>query len=352
MDLLVVEYVSGGGLAGQSLPPSLLAEGRAMLAAILADLWALGTHRLTTLCDGRLDGARLAAHRVIPVEPGGFDDALEAALAQVEAALIIAPETGGVLADLSERVQAAGVRLLGSDPEAVRLAGDKACTAERLARAGLPVPPWRLLPLDAPPLAAGLELPLVVKPVDGAGCEGVGLVRRPADVGPVMSRLRAATSRYDYLVQQYVPGVHASAALLVAGGQVEPLALNSQDVAVGRRFHYRGGTTPLAHPLAGRALAVARAACQALPGLRGYVGVDLVLTEHEAYVIEINPRLTTAYVGLRRAVAGNLAAAILAAALDGRLEPPGAPLWQVRFTASGRVAVGGMPVPCGSWAWM
>jgi predicted ATP-grasp superfamily ATP-dependent carboligase len=50
----------------------------------------------------------------------------------------------------------------------------------------------------------------------------------------------------------------------------------------------------------------------------GYVGVDLVLGEaddgKDDVVIEVNPRLTTSYVGLRRLVCGNLAAAMLAAA--------------------------------------
>ena len=56
-----------------------------------------------------------------------------------------------------------------------------------------------------------------------------------------------------------------------------------------------------------------------MPGLRGYVGVDLVLTDSEAVVIEVNPRLTTAYLGRafgprrKAGAAGNVAALALAA---------------------------------------
>ena len=50
---------------------------------------------------------------------------------------------------------------------------------------------------------------------------------------------------------------------------------------------------------------LARRAVEVVPGLQGYVGVDLVLGEHPQ-VIEINPRLTTSYVGLRRFVRNNL----------------------------------------------
>ena len=38
--------------------------------------------------------------------------------------------------------------------------------------------------------------------------------------------------------------------------------------------------------------------CIPVPGLKGYVGIDMVLSDDECYVIEINPRLTTSYLGL------------------------------------------------------
>jgi hypothetical protein len=51
-----------------------------------------------------------------------------------------------------------------------------------------------------------------------------------------------------------------------------------------------------------------------MPPATGYVGVDLVLGRDphggEDAVIEINPRLTTSYVGLRAATEGNLAEAM------------------------------------------
>jgi predicted ATP-grasp superfamily ATP-dependent carboligase len=77
-----------------------------------------------------------------------------------------------------------------------------------------------------------------------------------------------------------------------------------------------------------------------LPPTIGYVGIDLILGEAEDgsqdYVIEINPRLTTSYVGLRALSNTNLAQAMLDVA-QGR-EPqldwkPG----RVRWSADGVV---------------
>ena len=57
-------------------------------------------------------------------------------------------------------------------------------------------------------------------------------------------------------------------------------------------------------------MTLARRAVEALAGLRGYVGVDVVLGDNDQ-VIEINPRLTTSYVGLRALAETNLAEAML-----------------------------------------
>jgi predicted ATP-grasp superfamily ATP-dependent carboligase len=49
----------------------------------------------------------------------------------------------------------------------------------------------------------------------------------------------------------------------------------------------------------------------AIPGLRAYVGIDLILTSAGPLVLEINPRLTMSYVGLSGMLKKNLAEIIL-----------------------------------------
>jgi predicted ATP-grasp superfamily ATP-dependent carboligase len=88
-----------------------------------------------------------------------------------------------------------------------------------------------------------------------------------------------------------------------------------------------------------RACQLARRAFEALPATRGCVGLDLVLGDDPAgsqdVVIEVNPRLTTSYLGLRQATTVNLAAAMLAIQQGGR-----SPLFfqpnTVEFEADGR----------------
>ena len=57
-----------------------------------------------------------------------------------------------------------------------------------------------------------------------------------------------------------------------------------------------------------------------MPDTSGYVGFDIILGPsgdgRQDRIIELNPRLTTSYVGLRAATLGNLAHAMLSQALD------------------------------------
>jgi hypothetical protein len=82
---------------------------------------------------------------------------------------------------------------------------------------------------------------------------------------------------------------------------------------------YSGGSVPFAHPLKAEAFEAAEKLVKAVQGLRGYVGVDFVLTEEAAVAVEVNPRLTTSYVGLRRVVNFNPAQAIIDAVLNRKL---------------------------------
>jgi predicted ATP-grasp superfamily ATP-dependent carboligase len=340
--IFVYEHVTGGGYAGRDVPMSLAREGVAMRTALLADLAALDGLEIATITDRRFLRPAPAGVTMVPVESRS-SRAAGALMRWADAVWVVAPETDGCLARLATLVERRGKRLLGSSAPVVRAASDKAALASRLALAGLPHPTTIALSEGDDPRAAAerLGFPLVVKPRYGAGAQGVRLVRSVGELRGAIAAARRVNgtraARGVVLLQTFVPGLAASVSLVSDGRAAVPLTVNAQRVRLAPGASYRGGRTPLDHPLAAAAAQVAVAACAAFPGLRGYVGVDLVLTGAGPIVIELNPRLTTAYLGVRAAVDVNVAALALAAC-DGRL--PMAPLARrrVRFTAAGRVA--------------
>ncbi|MBX6323314.1 MAG: hypothetical protein IRY94_15930, partial [Rhodospirillaceae bacterium] len=136
MRVFVCEFVTGGGFV--DLPSGLCREGDMMLRALVKDLAALPGVAVVAARDRRLPDPALPA-RVAWLDPGCEPwHAWAAHVAEADAVWPIAPETDGVLERLSALVRAAGRVLLGSTPEAVRVAASKRATAELLAAQGLP----------------------------------------------------------------------------------------------------------------------------------------------------------------------------------------------------------------------
>jgi tyramine---L-glutamate ligase len=272
--------------------------------------------------------------------PGQHDRQLDTLIASADAVWFVAPEIDGRLERLVARAERLGKDVLGPGASAIRRASDKAALPRRLARHGISHPStWVLADgADSSSAARAIGYPLIVKPARGAGCCGVSLVRNARELDRAIDSSRRGAAHGSLLLQQYVPGVPASVSLLGDGRSAVPLTVNRQSVRASFKLSYRGGATPLEHPLAERAIDAALRTCCALPGLRGYIGVDLVLTRSEAVVIEVNPRLTTAYLGARMAIDGNIAALALAAC-SGTLPAPPPPCRSVRFDAAGRVSV-------------
>jgi predicted ATP-grasp superfamily ATP-dependent carboligase len=160
---------------------------------------------------------------------------------------------------------------------------------------------------------AALPFPVVCKPRFGAGSQATFLLRRAHDLSGARDRATAEGWSGELLLQPFVPGQAASVASLIGPRGRLSLLPAEQRLSDDGRFHYLGGRLPLADALAERARRLADRALAAVPGLQGYVGVDVALgaDASEDQVIEINPRLTTSYIGLRKLARSNLAAAML-----------------------------------------
>lgn len=217
----------------------------------------------------------------------------------------IAPETDGILERLSTLVLESGCILLGSRPDAIRVAASKGATAWYLQDRGVPmVPTWSANQRPLPSTTGW-----VVKPEDGAGCDDTRLFRNRCGLE---RWLDAGKRNGGYVVQPYVPGIPASLSLLCREGDACVLACNRQLIELEDDvFRYRGSIVNEIWDRDGALCAVARAVAAALPGLWGYVGVDLVLTDKGPVVMEVNPRLTTSYAGLPAALGTNPAQLVL-----------------------------------------
>lgn len=333
MRIFIYELISAGGL-GNDVPPSFRQEGAAMLSAIVADFEAIpGVETLTLLAhdfEGSIGrhGQRVAASR----EP----DLFRTLASQADAVLIIAPDFDDLLATRTAWARDLGCPLLGSAANPIRRAGDKLVLAAHLQTRNIATPRTE----RAGAITPEGTYPLVCKPRHGAGSLATYLVQAPADWVSIFRQARAERPHQDLVVQQYHPGQPASVAFLIGPKQIVPTPGATQCLSDDGRFRYLGGRTPLPPPLRARAVAVAARAIETIPGLQGYVGVDLILGDaadgRQDVVIEINPRLTTSYIGLRQLTQTNLAEVWLRLWQGMRVDEPAWREEAIDFSADGR----------------
>jgi predicted ATP-grasp superfamily ATP-dependent carboligase len=157
----------------------------------------------------------------------------------------------------------------------------------------------------------------VVKPDDGAGSVNT---RRHGDRAAALIDWQLREQRGEIAtLEPWVDGDTLSLSLLVHDDGAELLAVNRQRLAIDGE----GLVSLIEVDIAAADIDAAqqqaleqtvRGVRAALPGLAGWVGIDLVWhAGHGPVVIEVNPRVTSAYVGMSAALGRNLAEEILAA---------------------------------------
>jgi tyramine---L-glutamate ligase len=324
--VLIYEHITGGGLAGLEMPASMAAEGGAMRRALVADFSAVTGVRVLSTLDARL-----------PDEPGTIRIAADARetlstlASEADHTILVAPETGGVLRDLTLSVEAAGGNSLGSSPGAIDLAADKNRIAAHLAAWGIPTPLSRVvnprlgLPRDA-------CYPAVLKPIDGAGSVDTLFIESADD--PIASAFPGEMG----LLQPFIPGEPRSVTFLIGpAGPTLLVGVARQRISLSDgRFEYLGGTlldegVPQDHPT--------RHVLKSMPGLSGLVGVDYI-DASPAIVLDVNPRPTTSCVGLVAALGQGRLASAWIDLIDGLIvsatvEPLARPTAPLSFLADG-----------------
>lgn len=326
LNVLVVDCLSRE-TAQKHMPQSLARQADVLSRALLADLSALPDVEVDVVaiaaCDvaaasatgmhgaaGSLttpgsDRARATSLMTVAEQAGRYGNAYFSD--RMQAADVVWPlafESGFALEHVSRTILHEGRVLLGSAPGAVELAASKLKLAHVLAENGVATVPT-YSPHGGIPQDSGAW---VVKPDDGAGCLDIRLFSTRT---AALAWVRAAAAE-NYVLQPFVAGKPGSLSLICGDGEARVLACNQERVAMhDNRFHALGCVVNGLADVDGTLARLARQVAAAIPSLWGYVGVDFVLTPHGAVVLDVNPRLTTAYAGLRASLDTNPAALVL-----------------------------------------
>jgi len=394
MRVVLYEWSCSGGLCGpdadqilnsqtaipkvtaNGLREKLAAEGRAMLESLAHDAAKDTSLNVTVLIDqaGRVALPEIhvpASVRVCQVHAQSEIDVLARLAAEADWTLIVAPETAGILAARVAAARMAGGRVAAPSARFMAVATDKQATCLALAAAGVPVPAGGTLD-PSRPLPQGFFLPAVRKARGSASGDGLEIVNRYEENSRQhdrntldLSSLHKTTTpaRHSQRVEAFIEGLPIGVSCLCGPLGITLLPAVQQLFSTGVSPDYLGGSLPLTDDLNTRAHELARRALVALidhssadpletcdqnltskgSAACGWVGVDMILGAREDgrgdRVLEINPRLTTSFVGLTQLFQMSLVRGILDAAsgLDVNLRHSRDPGWRIDFDTAGQM---------------
>ena len=286
-------------------------EGALMRDALLSDLADM-PFEISTTVDARLAPPTHCQHYELINASHDVWQIWTNAILQADAVWVIAPETDGILLKFATLTKQLGKIWLGCDIETIDMCGDKLKTAGFLQKNGVPVPTFTIATFLAylvknPNILWKNNQRYVCKPRFGAGCEDTVVF---SSLLKILRFMRAGREQ-SHIIQLFIQGAAASFNMLCVDAKVILLSCNEQKIVdtvgvlaykgcvVNGFSQHRQGFEMAALVLAAR-----------LPGLQGFVGVDVVIGRNHKghdtlYIIEINPRLTTSYAGLRQSIKQN-----------------------------------------------
>ena len=183
---------------------------------------------------------------------------------------------------------------------------DKGKTQEFFERIGVPVP--RTVPRG--------QYPAMAKTTGGAGGWRNQIVHSDEE----LAAWHEFVEGEPFILQEFVEGMPASVCCLVTPAGDACVVASNQQILRGEGiypFAFSGSVTPCPHPLTPRMIELGRKIAAA-SGCVGCIGIDFVLTDTEAYAIEINPRFQGTLETVESATGQNLFA-LHKDACEGRL---------------------------------
>ncbi len=248
-------------------------------------------------------------HSLIPEIASGIHVDLEHPQSAVETILRQARQgsfdaviaTDDATVELASRV-AGRLGLPHNPTAATRIARRKDLARQALASAGLPVPTFRRVDLDAPiePQLEGLEYPQVVKPLALSASRGVIRADNVADlaaacrrIAPLLEPLSDPEERRYALVEDFIAGSEFALEGLLEDGELRVLAVfDKPDPLDGPYFEETYYLTPSSLPEATQN-SVARwveEACRAYGLRQGPIHAEVRINPEAVWVLEIAAR--------------------------------------------------------------
>ena len=328
--ILVFEYFTASGEKDKCI----ISEAEALIFALLDDL---KDFKKDVILNKSYENIIKDFDNVNPILiEGDVVDWLSDNVAQFEKAIFISAENDNNLYKITKILEENNVKTYTSSAEACFKSSDKSESYEALYGI-VPQPRTFRFKIDPKgywkraiehlyekwqaedPLT---KLKIIIKPLIGVDCENIVVIEDIGDLTLDLDKIFVPGSRV--IVQEFIEGTDVSVSLISDGKTAVPISLNEQFVELkDDNRTYVGGKLPFENKYKDESFEIAKKAVEAIGGLKGFVGVDLIINADEkdiysVYLLEINSRFTTPYVGLKEITDFNIGK-IIVDLIDGEI---------------------------------
>ncbi|WP_458456723.1 ATP-grasp domain-containing protein [Methanobrevibacter sp.] len=321
--ILVFEYFTASGEKDKCI----ISEAEALIFALLEDLKDFNVDLVINESYGGIVNEYPNVNPILINQD--IISWLEENAGQFNKAIFIAAENNNNLYNITRILEDNNVRIYNSSSEACLKSSDKFETYEALSNI---VPQPRSFRFKIDPKGywkRAIEnlhekwqaedpltpLKIIIKPLMGVDCEDIVVIEKIEDLTLDLDKIFIPGSRV--IVQEYIDGTDISVSLISDGEKAIAISLNQQFVELKNdKGTYLGGKIPYESEYKEEAFEIATKAVEAIDGMKGFVGVDLLINADEkdiysVYLLEINSRFTTPYVGLNKIANFNIGKTII-----------------------------------------
>lgn len=288
--ILIYEYFTGGGLINEDLNSELFPEAIKMLNYIVNEYKKSENFDIKYFVDIRLkgndkDSIAIKHHDEL------FDNNI---LKKFDLILPILPEIDSKLLMYAKYLKSNAHITILSDIKTIEITSDKYMFYHFCKEKDIPVIET-YLSNEIYKIKSNL---IVEKDRFGAGCSHVKIISKGSSI-----------TSSSYIFQPYIDGDHYSLCVFFYNDRYKLLTVNKQMINIDKQkqvhlckliVNQKNHNQFSLHK-------VIDCINNALPGLYGYVGIDLIISNGRFILTEINPRLTTSFTGISESVGVNIA---------------------------------------------
>ncbi|KXS49556.1 MULTISPECIES: ATP-grasp domain-containing protein [Halanaerobium] len=219
-----------------------------------------------------------------------FEKLLDLDLSQSDYFLVIAPETDNLLYQITKIMETKNINNLGCSSNCIKKAANKWLLYQNFKDTDIKIPESYQIKNNKLDLRKDF-FPAVIKAKYSAGSE-LKIIKSKKE----FSNLNLSNYK-GQIIQKIITGIPGSLSLAANSTNLRILSINKQLIRADD-FSYFGSIINHRFPNQHKLKELANLVKKKYPNLNGYFGIDFICNQKGFYLLEINPRLSSSFIGL------------------------------------------------------